>query len=70
MAVVLFRNTQAAIRAEQVLQSVGVQGKLIPTPRQLSAECGMALRFPRSDSERVRTLLAQAGLTFQAIHEL
>ncbi|MGC8785928.1 MAG: DUF3343 domain-containing protein, partial [Anaerolineae bacterium] len=43
-AVVLFHSTQGAIKAERVLLRAGFAVKLIPTPRQLSSDCGTALR--------------------------
>ncbi len=70
MAVVLFVNTQAAIRAEQALQAEGIASKLIPVPRELSSECGMALRIPGSEGERVRALLESRRIPFGAIREL
>ncbi len=70
MAVVLFVNTQAAIRAEQALQAEGIAGKLIPVPREFSNECGMALRIPSSEGERVRALLESRRIPYGAIREL
>ncbi len=70
MAVVLFANTQAAIQAEQVLQAEGIRGKLIPVPREFSSECGMALRIPRSEGERVRAALEGHRVPCGAIREL
>ena len=43
--VILFHTTSAALRAEKVLQRSGLTVKLIPTPREFSSDCGMALRF-------------------------
>jgi hypothetical protein len=57
--VVLFHSTTHALRAEKVLQTAGVPTKMIPTPRQLSSDCGIALRFERGESERVAAILAE-----------
>jgi hypothetical protein len=43
--VVLFHSASHALRAEKVLRQAGFEIKMIPTPRQLSSDCGMALRF-------------------------
>jgi hypothetical protein len=69
-AVVLFHSTAHALRAEKVLQSVGVATKMIPTPRQLSSDCGMALRFARVDSKRVEEALKEGHVPTNGIHEL
>ncbi len=70
MAVVLFPTAQMAIRAEQLFKAEGIQAKLIPTPRHLSTTCGLALRFPSAESERVRRLLAGARIPHGDICEL
>jgi hypothetical protein len=44
-SVVLFHSASHAIRAEKVLKLAGYEIKMIPTPRKLSSDCGMALRF-------------------------
>lgn len=58
--VVLFHTTSAALRAEKVAQGAGLVVKLIPTPREFSSDCGLALRFLWADAERMRGVL-EAG---------
>jgi len=43
--VILFNTSSAAIQAEAVLNKAGLNVKLIPTPRELSSDCGLSLRF-------------------------
>lgn len=69
-SVVLFHSTAHALRAEKVLQRAGLAIKMIPTPRQLSSDCGMALRFGRADEERVAVLLKENGVPINGIHAL
>lgn len=66
--VVLFYTTSAAIRAEKVLLKNGLEVKLIPTPRELSSDCGIALRFDWDQAETVSALLAAAGVEIAGIH--
>lgn len=68
--VVLFHGIQSAMRAEKVLRLAGKAVKLVPTPRQLSSDCGVALRFSWADEEQVRTQLAAARVEIEAIHIL
>ncbi len=60
--VVLFHTTSAAMRAEKVLVQAGLQVKLIPTPREFSSDCGIALRFEWEYVEEVRRLLGERRL--------
>jgi hypothetical protein len=67
--VVLFHTTTSALRAEKILQKNGLTVKLIPTPRELSSDCGIALRFEWDDRERVAAGLDFAGVEHE-IHPL
>lgn len=60
--IVLFHTTTAALRAEKVAQKGGLKVKLIPTPRELSSDCGIALRFELDDRKTIEQLLEDAGL--------
>ena len=69
---VLFQSTQAATRAEAVLRRGGMSVRLVPTPRQLSSECGTALSFAAHNglAEAVEARLREAGVPFVAIRLL
>ena len=68
--VVLFHSTAHALRAETVLQRVGLRVKMIPTPRQLSSDCGLALRFEPADEERLVSILAENMVPTNGIHSI
>jgi hypothetical protein len=67
-SVVLFHSTAHAIRAEKVLVQAGFEIKMIPTPRHISANCGMALRFYREEEEQVAAVLAEKRVPINGIH--
>lgn len=69
-SVVLFHSTAHAIRAETVLQRAGFTIKMIPTPRQISSDCGMALRFDRADQEAVAASLQENRVPINGIHTI
>ena len=68
--VVLFHSTSHAIRAEKVLEGAGFRIKSIPTPRQLSSDCGMALRFDRPEEVPVAATLEENRVPFNGIHRI
>ena len=68
--VVLFYTTSSAIRAEKLLKKEGYAVRLIPVPRHLSSDCGIALRFDWQQCEQVRSALAKAQVEIDAIHNL
>ena len=68
--VVLFYTTSAAMRAEKVLRKGELTVKLIPTPRELSSDCGIALRFDWDQVDNVDALLDAAGVEIAGIHQV
>ena len=68
--VVLFYTTSAAMRAEKIFEKEEVTVKLIPTPRELSSDCGIALRFDCDQAENVRMLLDSAHVEIDDIHQI
>jgi len=56
---VLFYTSAAAFRAEKLAKTAAIPGaRLVPTPRELSSDCGVALRFaPEAHLEIGRLLL-------------
>jgi hypothetical protein len=68
--VVLFHSTAHAIRAETVLEEAEVPIKLIPTPRQLSSDCGIAVRFDRLNRALVAAILKEKNVPINGIHAI
>lgn len=68
--VVLLGSTSAALRSEKVLQQAGIEIRLIPVPRELSSNCGIAVRFAWADREEVSRALDEAGVEPEGIHPL
>ena len=69
-AVILVHSTSHAISAERVLRRAGLNTKLVPTPRHLSSDCGMAVRIPAEDQTASRQALETAGVPFERIETL
>ncbi len=68
--VVLFHSVSHALRGERVAMRAGLKIKLIPVPRQLSSNCGTALRFLWHDEAAVRQTLEEARVGVEGIHPL
>jgi hypothetical protein len=58
-SVVLFHSSSHALRAEKILKESGLRIKMIPTPRELSSDCGLALRLDHADGARATAILAE-----------
>lgn len=60
--VAIFHSIQRVMKAEKSLLDSGLDIVLIPVPRTLSADCGMAVRFPLESRPAVEDVLAGVGL--------
>jgi len=75
--VLLYSTIHDVMRAEKLLKQAELWSDLIPTPRQLSSECGMALQLRPADltaalgllssSELLPRIYRQSGGTFELL---
>jgi hypothetical protein len=57
--IVLFQSTHNAIKAERICLAAGVVCQVIPVPREISSDCGIALEIDNGDKERVEQILGK-----------
>ena len=67
---VAFHVTADAIATEDLMKEKGLEGKLVPVPRSLSAGCGTAWRGRPSDEEQTKKLLAVNDIEWEQIKVL
>jgi hypothetical protein len=53
----LFQSTHDVILAEKAIRQQGIHRRVIPVPRSVSSQCGMALEIAPEDKEKVIDLL-------------
>ena len=68
--VVLFYTTSAAFAAEKALAKAKINCVLVPPPRELSSDCGVALRFEWSRNAEVNQILEETGVQISGTHPL
>ena len=66
--IVTFHTTSAAMEMEDVCREENLNGRLIPLPKCISADCGLAWCSDIKESGSVEKLLEEKGLPFQGIH--
>jgi hypothetical protein len=67
--IAVFHSIHRVMKAEKILKGAGVPIQLIPAPRQISSDCGLALRYTPEDAEQVKELLAGQGLPPAEIYQ-
>lgn len=65
---VTFYASHHAMRAEKVLKKEGLIVALVPGPREISPNCGVALQFEFRCAEQVQDLLARNKVQVEAVH--
>jgi hypothetical protein len=68
--ILIFRGTHQVLSAEKHLKRGGVAMRLIPVPRTLTSDCGLAIRIPSGERVHARKILLAAGLLPASAHLL
>lgn len=63
-----FFTSHHAIRAEKTLRETGFDAKLIAGPKELSPNCGTAVRFEYDRLDEALPLLAARNVEVEAVH--
>jgi hypothetical protein len=66
--ILIFRGTHQVLSAEKRLKQAKVPMRLIPVPRRLTSDCGLAIRVPLVAKERAREILSAARLLPVSVH--
>lgn len=60
--VAIFNSVHRVMEAERLLKDKHLKMLLIPAPRALAADCGLAIRYAQDVRNEVEAVLAEAGL--------
>ena len=66
--VAIFNSIHRVMQAEKLLKERRLPILLIPAPRKLKSDCGLALRYAASDRPRVECALAEEGVMPEEIY--
>ena len=57
MYIVSFNSTHHAIRSDKLFGEASVKATTLPTPREITASCGISIRFLYKDIENSKRIL-------------
>ena len=60
--VVSFHTTAGAMAAERLCGQLGLSGRLIPVPRRITSDCGIAWSAPPELEDTLRERFREAGI--------
>ena len=68
--VITFSTTTAAMAMEKRAQEMGIFGRLIPLPSEISAGCGLSWKTKPEEKENILVFLEEEKLKWEAMYEL
>jgi hypothetical protein len=68
--IITFESTHHAMAAESYLKEQGIFTKTIPTPRDITLSCGLAIMVAKDDIERIKELREKESFRSKALYRL
>jgi hypothetical protein len=66
--VAIFHSIHRVMKAEKALKQAAIDMLLIPAPRQLSSDCGLAIRYAATERAVVEEVLRREALLPEEIY--
>ena len=68
--VMTFDSVYFAMKAAKILKDQGVDLRLIPTPRQISSDCSIALEVFTDNQEKTKEFLKAQNCRIAGVYEM
>ena len=66
--VMILGSIHFVLKAEERLKAAGIRHDVIPVPRRLSGDCGMAIAFASGDLAKVQAALNKAAIAIARLY--
>ncbi len=66
--VAIFHSIHRVMKAEKILKKEKMEMLLIPVPRQLTSDCGLAIRYAEKDRAEIERILVRENLSPEELH--
>lgn len=70
MYIVSFNSTHQAIRSDKLFGELNIKSTTLPTPREITASCGISIRFLQEDLENVNKVLKENSIDYKGIYHI
>ena len=61
--VLLFESVHRVMKAEKILKEKGIEVDLIPVPREISSDCGVAVELSKESEEEALLILKESKIS-------
>lgn len=65
-----FDSTNYALEAERYLKNAGCSITIMPTPREVSASCGLSIKMNDGDIESAKGFIREGSLKVKGIYKV
>ncbi len=67
--IIVFDSTHHVLKAEKLFNANGIKHDIIPTPKDISSDCGVSVRVSSDhfDFERITEILTMENINFRII---
>lgn len=70
MYIVSFNSTHHAIRSDKLFGESKIKSTTLPTPREITASCGISIRFLYNEIENVKEILEKNNIEYKGIYNI
>lgn len=70
MYLISFNSTHHAIRMEKLLKDLSLNIMMVPTPREISASCGLSVVFDNKDIEVIKETITKNEVDISGVYEV
>ncbi|QAT60089.1 MULTISPECIES: DUF3343 domain-containing protein [Tissierellales] len=68
--VIAFNSTSHAIKGEKIFKNQNLKIKTIPTPQEITANCGLSILFDLGDKETIYSIIKDNNLEIKGMYKL
>lgn len=68
--VITFKHTTSAMAMEKLCKEKGIEGRLIPVPRCITAGCGLSWSAPLESKESLMDMMKKHQMSYDQVYEL
>ena len=68
--VITFKSTNHAIKGESVFKNENIKFRTIPTPREVTHSCGLAIKFELKDIDLAKKIVEENNLDIEGIFKV
>ncbi len=70
MVVISFNSTHHAIKSEKILKDAGYELTVLPTPREITASCGISIAIDEDKIDEIVEHLNTKGIDYGGVYKI